>query len=599
MKCATTVPVAILLIASGLAYADLPGTMNFQNMSAARVNQTTAEDGSGNEKEVELGDFDEDGDIDVVVGVALSDFGDRRNKLYRNDGGILNEVPALIPGFNTTKVTRNVFLRDYSGDGHLDIYVVNDQNSNADQVFVAQWSGGSFQSFQDQSGRIPGGGDTGSACSGVSRDFDEDGDMDVFCGNYPGSSQDRLMDNNNNVNFADLTGQRVPPDSDYTVDVACTDLNGDGQLDLLIANDFGDQNYIYYNNLNNMGSATGDFRYGGSGVSGRQSLGSIQSENAMEPGDFDNDGDMDFYWSDRTGNNDEIRINNGNLGSGMVSWATLGSFSLPPEVSSRNSRKATVADLNDDGRVDIVVMAESDRLAILRNTSVGGQISFVEWTPRPAFPTSATRGWHAAVFDTNNDGDLDILVGGWNNEHLFENVDSNELEEDALPPGGGSHELPSLYNLAPIAVVGHAANKEVDTYAMTDSVGGGSYISVVLNGPADYRLEILNSGGSVVASSDRGGVGVEEAIQHQAASGSYQFRVTVLGGAGSPADIDGDGVVGFGDLTSVLAQWGPCPGCPADIDGDGVVGFGELTTVLAQWGPVDSEYILEVLARNG
>ncbi len=55
-----------------------------------------------------------------------------------------------------------------------------------------------------------------------------------------------------------------------------------------------------------------------------------------------------------------------------------------------------------------------------------------------------------------------------------------------------------------------------------------------------------------------------------------------------PADIDGDGEVGFGDLLAVLSSWGavcnPDP-CPADIDGNGQVDFADLLTVLADWGP--------------
>lgn len=52
-----------------------------------------------------------------------------------------------------------------------------------------------------------------------------------------------------------------------------------------------------------------------------------------------------------------------------------------------------------------------------------------------------------------------------------------------------------------------------------------------------------------------------------------------------PWDIDGNGDVGFTDLTAVLANWGPCPGCPADIDGNDDVGFTDLTAILANWGP--------------
>jgi hypothetical protein len=50
-------------------------------------------------------------------------------------------------------------------------------------------------------------------------------------------------------------------------------------------------------------------------------------------------------------------------------------------------------------------------------------------------------------------------------------------------------------------------------------------------------------------------------------------------------DFDGDGSVGFSDLTSLLNNWGPCPGCPQDLNGDDVVGFADLTTLLSNWGP--------------
>ena len=53
------------------------------------------------------------------------------------------------------------------------------------------------------------------------------------------------------------------------------------------------------------------------------------------------------------------------------------------------------------------------------------------------------------------------------------------------------------------------------------------------------------------------------------------------------ADLDGDRVVGFGDLVNLLAGWGPCPTdayCSADFDFDGAVGFGDVVRLLAEWG---------------
>lgn len=56
--------------------------------------------------------------------------------------------------------------------------------------------------------------------------------------------------------------------------------------------------------------------------------------------------------------------------------------------------------------------------------------------------------------------------------------------------------------------------------------------------------------------------------------------------SGCGPDLDGDGIVGPGDLGMLLAGWGPCgPGeCRADLDRDGVVGPGDLGMLLAAWG---------------
>jgi hypothetical protein len=56
-----------------------------------------------------------------------------------------------------------------------------------------------------------------------------------------------------------------------------------------------------------------------------------------------------------------------------------------------------------------------------------------------------------------------------------------------------------------------------------------------------------------------------------------------------PADFDGTGDVGAGDVIILLSHWGACPSppaeCPWDLNGDGVVGNLDLTFLLSQWGP--------------
>jgi len=65
------------------------------------------------------------------------------------------------------------------------------------------------------------------------------------------------------------------------------------------------------------------------------------------------------------------------------------------------------------------------------------------------------------------------------------------------------------------------------------------------------------------------------------------LRLVVESTGGDPADLDGDGSVGFGDLLVLLSAWGPCPAppdpCPADLDGGGSVDFADILALLSSW----------------
>ncbi|MHC4217316.1 MAG: FG-GAP repeat domain-containing protein [Planctomycetota bacterium] len=51
-----------------------------------------------------------------------------------------------------------------------------------------------------------------------------------------------------------------------------------------------------------------------------------------------------------------------------------------------------------------------------------------------------------------------------------------------------------------------------------------------------------------------------------------------------PQDIDGDGIVGTVEFLRMLAAWGQSPGGPPDFDGDGIVGMGDFIALIAAWG---------------
>jgi len=49
-------------------------------------------------------------------------------------------------------------------------------------------------------------------------------------------------------------------------------------------------------------------------------------------------------------------------------------------------------------------------------------------------------------------------------------------------------------------------------------------------------------------------------------------------------DLDGNDVVNFADLLSMIGDWGSCQGCLADLNGDRVVNFGDVLVLIGNWG---------------
>jgi len=204
-------------------------------------------------------------------------------------------------------------------------------------------------------------------------DVDGDGDLDALVANY--DQANRVWLNNGSGIFSD-SGQSLGSSKSQTLVLG--DVDGDGDLDAFVANYSGQANRVWLNN----GSGT----FSDSG----QSLGSSASI-SVALGDLDGDGDLDAFVTNYNQGN-RVWLNNG-PGTFSDSGQSLG---------SSYSGKVVLGDLDGDGDLDaFVVNVQSDHLWLNNGSgafSDSGQ----------NFSSGASEG--VALGDIDGDGDLDAFI---------------------------------------------------------------------------------------------------------------------------------------------------------------------------------------------
>jgi len=175
----------------------------------------------------------------------------------------------------------------------------------------------------------------------------------------------------------------------------------------------------------------------------------------------------------------------------------------------------------------------------------------------------------------------------------------------------------SLRDSSDVDVISFETSASVEIVASVSPVGttysGGPQTQACNTGSLivgseliDPILEILDADLNVVASVNAGGFGVAEQTDpiNLGDPGVYHVRVSAAAAAGvsqiydlqvnvseglptCPEDLTGDGVVGAGDLSVLLSQWGSS-GSSAELDGQPPVDAVDLSFLLSSWGDCPS-----------
>jgi hypothetical protein len=178
----------------------------------------------------------------------------------------------------------------------------------------------------------------------------------------------------------------------HTHDIATADVNGDGSLDILTTNA----------NDNSVSVMLGDGRGGFKPAEGSPVRAGRHPYDVVALQDLNADGKLDLVTPNLAGNAVTVMLGDGRGGFASASGSP---FPLGPRPGY-----VAIADLDDDGKPDIVATHDDDPLvAVLLGDGAGG------FKPASGSPINTPKSvWGTAIGDVNGDGKKDLVMGSSN-----------------------------------------------------------------------------------------------------------------------------------------------------------------------------------------
>jgi len=422
---------------------------------------------------VALFDFDNDGDLDVflVQGSVLEPgdqaprgifpwggSGELKGKLFRNDLVVGRDGSRSLQfidvteksGIQATGYGMGVAVGDINNDGWPDLYLTN---LGSNRMYMNKGDG----TFVDVTKKTNTD-DTRWSTSASFFDYDRDGWLDLMVVNYadfsvanspncyaPTSARDyctprvfrapgnRLFHNKGDGTFEDVTvAARVDKEFGHGLGIVAADLNGDGWIDIYIAND-GDPNQLWINQQN--GTFKNEALLAGAAVNRN---GQAEAGMGVDAGDFDGNGTDDIFVTHLMDETNTLYLN---LGKGLFEDRTReAGLGMP---GRRFTGFGTLFfDYDNDGWLDLLVTNGAVQLLpeltrkgdpyplgqpnqLFHNTGKAAFVEVIDQLPAEFRLNQVGRG--AAFGDIDNDGDTDVLITNNNGPtRLFVNQVGNQ-----------------------------------------------------------------------------------------------------------------------------------------------------------------------------
>ncbi len=295
-------------------------------------------------------DYDNDGYLDIMICAAHGGC-----TLYHNNGdGTFTDV-SISSGVDKLVNTFAITAGDYNNDGFVDVYITRLGFYSGEGELLRNNGDGTFTIVTKEAGLSSWG--PGFSPSWV--DYDGDGLLDLFIANNIGGLFDRktpnrLFHNNGDGTFTETTEQAGLKTLWPTIGCSWGDYDNDGRPDLFLSNAMG-RSQLYHNN--------GDGTF--TDVSDKAGVTESCFGTAAAWWDYDNDGWPDiaqFVWSDH-----EDVIHTMRFGESPADGVPMrvyhnnrdGTFTEVGRDLGLNgcwgTMSANVADVNNDGYMDVVL----------------------------------------------------------------------------------------------------------------------------------------------------------------------------------------------------------------------------------------------------